>query len=251
MPGSPITVIHSYGTPCASGRPRLLTPEFQLHWLFFFSFCWAFQLFCLKFSQSVFSQSIEHKQQLSLPWSSFHKHQANQHQLSPSAPHCTPLFCTPLSILALTEHFSHFPLPTTIVATSSSFLWDILRRLVSVVSLKHNSTPGMDELPLGALGSCCSSVHSEMKWHVPSSRSYPSNKLQGLDEVTCKIPVLSTLIWFLKRRMFYGQRKPKWMQTHLKSRCPSPHAFRKRAWSYTRQSKEQLMYFLPVAKVQY
>lgn len=122
----------------------------------------------------MFSQSIGHKQQLSLAWSSSHKHQAYQHQLSPSTAHCTPLFCTLLSILALAEHFNHFPLPTTIVATSSSFLRDILRRLVSVVSLKHNSTHRIDELPLGALGSCYSSVHSEMKWHVPS------NKLQGL-----------------------------------------------------------------------
>lgn len=148
-------------------------------------------------------------------------------QPAPIEPQCIPLYPIILyTIIHSGPHwtFKSFPPSTTIVAISPSFFWDILRRLVSIVSLKHNSTHGTDELPLGALGSCCSSVHSEMKWLVPSSRSYPSNKLQGLDEVTCEIPVLSTLIWFLNRRMFYGQRKPKWMQTHPKSRCPSPHA---------------------------
>lgn len=148
------------GPPVPVGGPDFSLLNFNFIGYFFLLLLSFF--FFLKLSQSV-NQSIGHKQQPSLALSSSHKHQAYQHQLSPSEPHCTPLFCTPLSILAFTEHFNHFPLPTTIAATSSSFLGDILRRLMSVISLKHNSVHRTDELPLGALGSCRSSVHSEMK----------------------------------------------------------------------------------------
>lgn len=128
----------------------------------------------------------------------------------------------------------------TVVATSSSCLWGILRFMNVVVSLQPNSIHTTNESPVGALRSCYSCVYHS-KWLCSS------NKLQGLEKGACMILILSVhmicpwkekhVLWEVMKLVGGGQCRLR----RLKSSCTWTHASRKWLWSLIRQSKGQLI----------